>query len=121
MGWLARTRRLRHRLACRGVPKPRSWPRRSSGAQDQGLERVHRGGARRVRLGPGRQQDPQRLLAAIGAWLCQPFGRQGIARRAGRVSGVRLTARPPAGALRAASLGDRLAVRVQVAGQPQLV
>ena len=88
-------------------------------ARDQGLERVHRGGARRARLGPGGEQDPQRLPGAIGSRLGQPFGRQGIARGPGRISRVRRTARPPAGALWPARLGDLLAVRVKVAGQPQ--
>jgi hypothetical protein len=58
------------------------------GAQDQGLERVHRGGARASCLRPSGQQDPQRFPFPVRAGLGKLVCGQRIARGPGRVGRV---------------------------------
>ena len=50
-GWLSRTRRLRHLLAWRGVLRPRSAWRRSSGAPSSSALRVLTAAVRAVQSG----------------------------------------------------------------------
>jgi hypothetical protein len=69
-------------------------------AQDQRLERVDRGGACHGCLGPGSQQDPQRLADAVRSWLGELIGSQGLAGGPGCISGIGLAAGPLAGPLR---------------------
>ena len=77
-------------------------------AEQQRLERVHRGGAGGAGLGAGGEQDPQPLPGTIRSWLGELVRGQGVAGGPQRISRVRLATRPLAGPGRAPGLDHHL-------------
>ena len=90
-------------------------------AGQQGLERVDRGGARGAGLGPGGEQDPQRLPWPIGSWLGELLSGQGVAGGPQRISRAGLATRPRAGPGRAIRLHHHMPAGLQHSCQSQAV